>query len=257
LATFSRLVDAGGIGVKITASFELTVPTGPVEAGCTNEISGERLTSPGTSPTLDAALAKTVTPETFTKEQNVVSTFSAAIRAAGLSGGIALSPPQRPESVCSFGAKTVAEVIERIRAARPELSFDWNSSAINLVDSRISDLLGTRVEHLDIPHPTTDPLGSVLLVLSTPELKAHAAALGLVDRTQYPNPAQALAAPLDELPLNIADRSARDILNLIIKAHHAPGIWIYQEWRRSNAQRSFHMEFILSPIKSVQRPFDD
>ena len=55
---------------------------------------------------------------------------------------------------------SLRDVLERMRQLRPSLGIDASNRWVNLVDSKATDLLETRLKHLEIPHPKTNPIRS-------------------------------------------------------------------------------------------------
>jgi hypothetical protein len=91
--------------------------------------------------------------------------------------------------VCVEVGESVADAIESIETARPELTLDPHSDLLNLLDARVSDFLETRFARIQIPSPVEQPLEAVAIVFASPEVRERMNSLGLEDLS-LPRPAQ-------------------------------------------------------------------
>lgn len=257
----SRLVDIGGEAVRLHAAMLLTIPPGYVsDKGCTvdakarREPNGKRAALvEGAVPTGEPTELKTVLalelPRSKTAaEHRLVTTLADITIAAGVPGGIALLERDSADLVCLEGAKTIKEAIEEIQVTRPELSLDRISPILNLIDSRISDLLETQIIRIEIPHPATELDLAVESIFSSPEMRERAVALGLDDQTQRsserrPRDHRREIMYLSERPLLLNNVTAREVLNAITQ-RWGSGIWIYSESKQSE-RRQFQIRFNL------------
>jgi hypothetical protein len=230
----------------LSASATLTIPSGFVtNSGCTAEAKAHRepnrklatlsdIGEFGKSPEIDGALSRVFKQADGWTERPLIAAMAESTIGAGIPGGLAIRSHGVPELVCLEDAKTVKDAMEAIRMTRPELLFDWRSNIVNLIDSRVSDFLETKIGRIEIPHPATELDDAIEAVFAAPEMRVRADFLGIDDQTPrtlgpHGHPATRDKEFQSERPLVLETATAREVLNAVVQ-RWGSGIWVYSEW---------------------------
>ena len=140
----------------------------------------------------------------------------------------------------------------------PEPCIDGSDRWVNMVDSKATDLLETRLKHLEIPHPKTNPFGSMDQVLQSPEFRQRVRLSHMLEWgselgfQSMPKPgsqaeADAKAEREAESPLVLDNVTVRQALNELAVTVGA-GVWIYDEnGCQAVGRHSFRISF---PVRS-------
>ena len=132
-----------------------------------------------TPETIKPGLAKQVGEVLSGPEHSPVSAAVEAIRASGLAAGMSNLDVEPIPMICMPSDETVRGVLERILASVPSLRYDAPGGVVNLLDSRVTDLLETRLVAIEIPHPKADFGEALELVFQAPEMRKRCESLGV------------------------------------------------------------------------------
>ena len=157
---------------------------------------------------------------------------------------------------------SLRDVLERMRQLRPSLGIDASNRWVNLVDSKATDLLETRLKHLEILHPKTNPFGSMDQVLQSPEFRQRVRLSNILEWgselgfQSMPKPGSQAEADAKgegeaEIPLVLDNVTVRQALNELAVRVGA-GVWIYDEnGCQAVGRHSFRISFpVRSPVQN-------
>jgi hypothetical protein len=175
-----------------------------------------------------------------------VFAFKEALMGARLVGGMTLWNHGPFEAVCLVKGESVRDALEKIQAARAELIVDGRSPVVNVLDTRVSDFLETRIRRLQMPSPNYGPDDAISALLAAPEVKARMEFLTLEEvgpqRMPLTGPNKQRAE--EDGPIDLENTTIRQALNAIVQ-RAGDGIWVYSESGVGAGHRVFRIDLTL------------